>query len=111
MSKGNYKIEDLIYNLKRRGFTKTIDTSGSYQKGSDIYFKKVVDGHFIIFSHYNKGKRQHLQGFDCWEGGYRQGSSPVKGKPQAIDSISLSFDFEKGWSTVHSRIRTLEKQG
>lgn len=97
------EIEVRIVQLENRGYSKSLDIHGEYLKGSDLYYKRITDGAYIVFNHYNKDKKEYLQGFDCWMSYFD--SKPEIGKSKAISSdvIKLSFDFKEDWFLLSSK--------
>ncbi|SEC73187.1 hypothetical protein SAMN05192540_3935 [Maribacter dokdonensis] len=96
----NLKIEQ----LENRSYKKSLDDAGQYLKGSELYFKKISDNNYIVFNHYNKGKKKYLQGFDCWISTYISENEIGKSKSLSNDLIKLSFDFEEDWQLLNSKI-------
>jgi hypothetical protein len=102
------EIEIRLTQLENRGYKKSSDVLGEYHKRADLYSKKVRDGVYVVFSHYNKDKKEYLQGFDCWLSIFN--SKPEIGKSKALstDAIRLSFDFKGDWILLASKIEDVQ---
>ena len=102
------EIATKLAQLENRGYKKSSDVLGEYHKGADLYSKRLRDGVYVIFSHYNKGKKEYLQGFDCWLSYFN--SIPEIGKTKSIstDTIRLSFDFKEDWKLLASKIEAVQ---
>ncbi|MEM6321449.1 MAG: hypothetical protein AAF960_27575 [Bacteroidota bacterium] len=94
------KISESIEQLEERGFEKTIDSIAEYSPNADLYFKQVNSKQYIIFNHYNKSKRQELQGFDCWLSTYQSKNDIGKKKAIHTKDIQLTFDFVEDWQLL-----------
>tara|TARA_R110000868_G_scaffold296383_1_gene556679 strand:+ start:539 stop:865 length:327 start_codon:yes stop_codon:yes gene_type:complete len=105
MNNINLKIEQ----LENRAYKKSLDNAGQYLKGSELYSKKISDNVYIVFNHYNKGKKEYLQGFDCWISTYKSENEIGKSKANLNDVIKLSFDFEEDWLLLNSRIDEVQR--
>ncbi len=101
---------DSVKDLENRGYLKTIDTVGQYIKGCDLYYKQIQDRTYIVFNHYNKGKKEWLQGFDCWISAYSNINDIGKVKAQSSDRIKLSFDMKEDWHYISQKVDELENR-
>jgi len=102
--KKRLKIKDAIYQLEEQGFEKTLDSISEYSTNADLYFRGIGNNRYIVFNHYNKTKREDLQGFDCWISKYKSKNEIGKKKAIKTDDIRLSFDFEEDWKLLTSHL-------
>lgn len=91
------KIGKAINQLKERGFKKTVDSISEYSNNADLYFRSIDHKRFIVFNHYNKTKKEDLQGFDCWISTYSSEGDIGKKPANEVQCIRLTFDFEDDW--------------
>ncbi len=99
MSK-NSKIRNAIIQLEERGFEKTIDSISEYSTNADLYFRQIDDDRFVIFNHYNKMKKEKLQGFDCWISTYKSKNEIGKKPTSNTEDVRLTFDFSEDWKLL-----------
>tara|TARA_R110000868_G_scaffold357780_2_gene619301 strand:- start:558 stop:893 length:336 start_codon:yes stop_codon:yes gene_type:complete len=109
MERLDQKVRNTILDLENRGYSKSVDAIGEYLKGADLYYKKVFDNNYVVFTHYNKDKKEWLQGFDCWISLYNSNKDIGRLKALSSDHIILSFDFNKDWTLVYQKIEEIEK--
>jgi len=102
------EIEIKLNQLENRGYQKSKDVIGQYNKGSDLYYKRIGDGIYVVFSHYNKGKKEYLQGFDCWLSHFNSIKEIGKSMAISTDVIKLSFDFKDDWKLLASKIEEIQ---
>ena len=94
-----YKIDYTLSRFEKWNFEKTIDSSGIFTKGKDLYFKKVNGEDFLIFTHHNKS---HLinSGFDSWIAKFDKESEIGNKKPSKMEVLKFSFDIEKDFGLI-----------
>lgn len=96
----NIKIRDAINQLEERGFRKTVDSVSEYSINADLYFRKIDTDRYVIFNHYNKTKKEDLQGFDCWISKYNSENEIGKKSALNTEDVRLTFDFSKDWKLL-----------
>lgn len=94
------KIKEAIIQLENRGFQKSVDTISEYSSNADLYYRQIDENRFIIFNHYNKKKKEMLQGFDCWISKYESVNDMRKKKALVTEDVKLSFDFKDDWQLL-----------
>ena len=98
------KMKEAIIQLENRGFQKSVDTISEYSPNADLYYRQIDENRFIIFNHYNKKKKEMLQGFDCWISEYKSASEIGKKKALKTEDVKLTFDFQNDWQLLSSYI-------
>lgn len=91
---------NLIAKLQSYGFKKTNDIIGEYSKDADLYFRKIDNQKYIVFNHYNKNRKEHLQGFDCWISTYKSENDIGKSNAMQTDEVRLGFQLERDWDLI-----------
>lgn len=99
-----YRMNELIGKLNDWGFKKTVDLKSSFSKDADLYFKKVVDGQYLVFSHYNKNEKNDCDGFDCWLAPFRSEAQIGKILNSHLRSIALTFNIERDLGRIEQYI-------
>ena len=91
---------NFISTLISNGFSKTDNPINDYSKNADLYYKKINKGEYIVFNHYNKNLKEHLQGFDCWISVYKNETNIGKIKVTDYTEIRLSFQISRDWNLI-----------
>lgn len=109
MENSKQTVGEIITELEKIGYLKSIDSIGDYLKGGDLYSRQVSDKTFVVFNHYNKGKKESLQGFDCWISEYNAQHEIGKVKAIDIKEFKLSFDFNEDWSNLRTKMNEIKE--
>lgn len=97
---GTNNTSNLIAKLSIYGFKKTEDIIGEYSKNADLYFRKIANQRYIVFNHFNKKRKEDLQGLDCWISTYKSENEIGKSKAIQIDDVRLGFQMERDWNLI-----------
>ncbi len=92
-----FKISQKIEKFKGLGFTKTIDKNSNIDPNSDLYYKKINNNKYIIFSHYG-GLKVNFSGIDAWSAIFRREVDIGVKKPIKITPIA----FDKGIKIIET---------
>lgn len=90
------EIEQMIQELRSRGFKKTLDRITTFSDKADLYYKEIIRKgnnfkNFIILNHYGKSLDFERQGFDAWLCIYDDEKDIGDKNPLNIISLRHSF--------------------
>ncbi|HRK82945.1 MAG TPA: hypothetical protein PLZ12_15985 [Saprospiraceae bacterium] len=93
-------ILELIAELERQGFSKTVDSNNDYSTEADLYYRYIGDNRYIVFNHYNKNSKYDLQGFDCRISTYNSENEIGKKEAIQIEGVLRSFQVKRDWNLI-----------
>jgi hypothetical protein len=85
-----YKKNAMLEMFKKWNFKMTPDLNGTINVLSSIYYKKIFDNTYLLFTHYDA-----KDGFDSWLATYTDESRIGFQKPTNLEDIRLSFDLDR----------------
>lgn len=93
-------ILELIAELERHGFSKTVDSNNDYSTEADLYYRYIGDNRYIVFNHYNKNSKYDLQGFDCRISTYNSEKEIGEKEAIQIEGVLRSFQVKRDWNLI-----------
>jgi hypothetical protein len=93
------EIENLLSKFEEWSFSKTIDNIGSICLNAPLYYKKIGDKKYLVFSHYNSEHKTN-NGFDCWIATFVNEKQIGKKKPSDIETIRFSFQLDRDFGLI-----------
>lgn len=94
------EIKETIEKLITLGFTKVKDEGSKLSTGDDLYFKKIKDYTYLIFSHYCVDRNIQLQGIDCWKCTFISPKHIGKKHPLSDEIVRFSFHWDFDYDLI-----------
>ena len=100
----NYKhrneINSILDKLNEWNFSKSIDKKSSICINAPLYYKKIDNNKFLVFSHYNAESKKSIDGFDCWLANFKNEKQIGVSSPRELKDIRLSFNLERDYELI-----------
>ena len=106
--KHNFEVQQILSKLKDWNFKKTIDAKSCITTNAPLYYKRVGNDKYLIFTHWNAGrytdkkKKHYKDGFDCWLAKFENEKHIGKKKiaDEDLSTIRLGFDLDRDMSLI-----------
>ena len=96
-------IESFLKILKDWGCKKTIDKTGVYNEGSDLYFKNIGGNQYLIFAH-NTPKPIWNSGFDVLTAIYSSEEIIGSEDPVKFEEVVFSYNHKNDFHLIKGLI-------
>mgnify|MGYP006981486727 CR=1 FL=1 len=99
----NYKhtveINQLLSKFEEWRFKKTVDKINSYGGNPTLYYKKISDKKFLVFSHWHYNSKSR-DGFDSWIATYLNENQIGTKKPVELLDIRSGFRLDRDFPLI-----------
>jgi hypothetical protein len=90
-------VYSLISKLESIGFSKTKDRINAH---TNLYFRQIDEGRFLVFRHFYTNRKIASQMFDCWTGNYPAESEIGKTRATQVIDVRIDFQIDRDWDLI-----------